>query len=80
MGFESPHMNGGQYASKTTYKVEIKGGNSRRRRIAAAATNAGQLPEREIKWIVFGAQRRKVYRLGGNEWRHRWPLDPRDGI
>lgn len=78
MGVEWSRMNGGQYASKTTCKIEIKS-NSRGRRIAAA-TNASQLPKRKVEWIVLGAQGRKVYRLGGNEWRHRWPLDPREDI
>ena len=54
MGFESSRMNGGQYAGKTTIKIEIKSSNSRRR-IAAAAANAIQLPKRKVEWIVFGA-------------------------
>jgi hypothetical protein len=75
-------MNGGQYASKTTFKIEIKSSCSRGRCAAATAatTNAGELSKRKVERIVFGAQGRKVYRLGGNEWRHRWPLDPREDL
>jgi len=53
MGFESSYMNGGQYAGNTTFKIEIKSSNSRRR--IAAAANAIQLPKRKVEWIVFGA-------------------------
>jgi len=55
MGFEWSHMNGGQYANKTTFKIEIKSSNSRGRRTAAAAANASQLPKRKVEWIVLGA-------------------------
>ena len=54
MGSESSHMNGGQYANKTVFKIEIKSGTSKGRESAAAA-NAGQLSKRKVERIVFGA-------------------------